>query len=125
MVKIMRVFLFLKGQFMAFKIALKPSYKVPVKVELPNGKGGFESSTFIAEFKRIGFDELAALRTSEQTHKEMLRDALVGFSDLLDAEDTALDFTPENVDALLNIPQAVSALSEAFWGSIYKGKEKN
>jgi len=110
---------------MAFKIAQTPSYKTPVKVATPNGKGGFDISEFKAEFKRLTFDELVELKASEKTHKEALLEVLVGYSDLTDEDDQPLDFNEANVKSLLNIPQALAALAEAFWSSIYKAKEKN
>ena len=35
---------------MAFKLAQKPSYTVPVKVHTPNDKGSFDTSEFKVQF---------------------------------------------------------------------------
>jgi hypothetical protein len=108
---------------MAFKLAIKETYKVPVKVSLPNDKGTFDTSEFKAEFRNVKSDELTEL--SKMPQHEVVLSVLAGFSELLDEEGTALDFNEANVAALLAIPQARYALSEAFWGSLYKAKEKN
>lgn len=108
---------------MAFKIAQKNSYKVAVKVQTPNDKNGFDTSEFTAEFKRVGMAELEQIK--ELTQKEVIKKVLVGFTDLLDEDNNALDYNETNVDALLDIPQAQLALTEAYWSSIFKAKAKN
>ena len=108
---------------MAFKIAQKASYKVSVKVQTPNDNNGFDTSEFKAEFRRVGMQELDQLR--ELSQREVMEKVLVGFADLLDADNKELDFNELNLKALLDIPQAQLALTEAFWGSIFKAKEKN
>lgn len=108
---------------MAFKLAQKNSYKVKVKVQTPNDNNGFDTSEFTAEFKRVGMQELEQLK--DLTQKEVIKTVLVGFADLLDEDNKAVDFNEVNVDSLLDIPQAQLALTEAFWSSIFKAKEKN
>lgn len=108
---------------MAFKIAQKPSYEVTVKVSTPNDKNGFDTSDFKAKFKRVGMEELDELRKLPQ--KEVLQRVMVGFSDLLDEDNAQIDFNEINFNALMDIPQAQSACSEAFWESIFKAKAKN
>lgn len=108
---------------MAFKIAQKATYRVAVKVQTPNDNNGFDTSEFKAEFRRVGMQELDQLR--ELSQREVMEKVLVGFADLLDADNKELDFNELNLKALLDIPQAQLALTEAFWGSIFKAKEKN
>lgn len=108
---------------MAFKIAQKPTYKTAVKVYTPNDNSGFDTSEFKAEFKRVGMDELEVLK--ELTQVEVMQKVLVGFSDLTDEDNKPLDFNEVNLNSLLDIPQALTALKEAFWASIFKAKEKN
>lgn len=108
---------------MAFKIAQKPTYKVKVKVETPNDNNGFDTSEFTAEFKRVGVAELEQLKDEPQI--DVIKKVLVGFADLLDDANKPLDYNDLNVQALLDIPQALKALTEAFWSSIFKAKEKN
>ena len=108
---------------MAFKLAQKPSYTVPVKVHTPNDKGSFDTSEFKVQFKRTSMEELNALKDTEQV--DVMRSVIVGFSDLLDEDDKAVDFNEINLSALLNIPQALQALKLAFWDSIFKAETKN
>lgn len=108
---------------MAFKISQKPTFITRVTVETPNQKGGFDTSHFNAEFKRIGMDVMEELRGKKQA--EVLREMLVGWTDLLDDANEQVPFNDDNIVVLLNIPQALAGLSEAFWGSIFKAKEKN
>ena len=108
---------------MAFKLAQKPSYTVPVKVHTPNDKGTFDTSEFKVQFKRTTMEELNALKDIEQV--DVLLGVIVGFSDLLDENDKPVDFNDINLSALLDIPQAQLALKQAFWESIFKAETKN
>lgn len=103
---------------MAFKIALNPSYTTTVKVNTPNDKDGFDTSEFKVKFKRVKLDELNALR--QLTNLEAMKKVIVGFSELEGDDGKELDFNEVTLDALLNIPQALQALSEAFWVSLFK-----
>jgi len=108
---------------MAFKLAQNPTYTVTVKVSTPNDKDTFDTSEFKAKFKRVKFSELESLR--EKTQVDVIREVLVGFSNLLDDDNKEVDFNESTLNALLEIPQALAALSESFWTSIFKAKEKN
>lgn len=108
---------------MAFKITQNPKYKTTVTVFTPNNSDGFDKSTFKAEFKRVGMAELDKLR--DQPQKDMLLEVLVGWDDLIDESGNAVEYTDANKAALFDIPQAVNALLEAFYGSLFKAKEKN
>lgn len=108
---------------MAFIIAVTPSYKVKVTVELPNEAGKIEKSDFMAQFKRVSMDDLDDLRKMPQ--KEVLETVLIGWTGLLDENKESVPFNPANFAVVLAIPQAFSALADAFWSSIFKAKEKN
>lgn len=106
-----------------FKLTQKPTFISRVTVETPNLKGGFDRSTFNAEFKRCGMDEIEELKKIPQ--KEVLEKTLVGWTDLVDDDNRAVDFNDANVQALLNISPALIALGESFWTSLFKAREKN
>lgn len=106
-----------------FKIAPTPTYVTPIKVVIPNEKGTNDTSTFKVEFKRRNTQELDSLREVEA--ELVLKENIVGFSDLLDAENKPLEFNETNLDALLQIPQARAALVIAFWETQYSAREKN
>lgn len=108
---------------MAFKIALNPTFKTQVDVHIKNDKGIFEKSTFTARFARTDVDEIEELRKLPQT--DVMRKKLVGWEGLLAEDNAAVDYNESNLDIVLKIPEAVMGLSEAFWTSIYKQREKN
>lgn len=107
---------------MAFKLALKDTYKVKVKVQTPSDNG-FETSEFTAEFKRVGMNDIKELQDLPQ--RDVLEKVVVGYSDLLDGDNKPVDFNSLNLGLLLDIPQAQQALAESFWSSLFKAKEKN
>ncbi|NML62269.1 hypothetical protein HHL21_14525 [Massilia sp. RP-1-19] len=108
---------------MAFKVALSPTYQTKIVVETPNNNGKFDKSDFMAEFKRVSFDDLDELRKLPQ--KEVLEKVLVGWSGLVDEGGSEVHFNPLNVAVVLQIPQAFTSLYEGFWSSIFRAKEKN
>ncbi|MGZ9027381.1 MAG: hypothetical protein ACXW2U_08925 [Telluria sp.] len=109
---------------MPFKLALTPTYKVKIIVETPSAQGNkFDKSEFMAVFNRVSFDELDELRKLPQ--KDVLERVLAGWLCLVDEAGSDVPFNPENMAILLQIPQAFTALYEAFWSSVFKSKEKN
>lgn len=108
---------------MAFKLAIAKTYKSKIIVEILNAHGKHEKSDFMAKFTHVSMDELDELRKLPQ--KEVLQQVLVGWSGLLDEGNGEVFFNETNMAALLAIPQAFAALTEAFWASIFKAKEKN
>lgn len=108
---------------MAFKIALSPSYRAKVTVEVPTESGRNDKSEFTVEFKRVSMERVDELRKLQQI--DVLRDVVIGFSGLIDADNTEVPFNNATLEALLAIPHALFAMADAFWTSIYKAKEKN
>lgn len=108
---------------MAFKITQKPTFTSRVKVETPNNKGGFDRSDFLVEFKRVGMDEIEELKKLPQ--KEVMEKVIVGWTELIDDHNNPVDFNEDNLLVLLNISPAIMALSDAFWTSLFKAREKN
>jgi hypothetical protein len=108
---------------MPLKIALTPTYRVKVTVDLPAENGGFEQSEFMAEFKRCDSDEIDELR--KLPGKEVVPKVLKGWSGLLDAADQEVPFNETNYKTVMAIPQAAAGLAHHFWTSIFKAREKN
>ncbi len=108
---------------MAFKIAKNPTFTADVEVFTPNDRCGHDRSTFKAKFFQAKTEELADLRKLEQP--DVLRRKLAGWDDLYDENNVQVEFNSDNIESLLNIPEAVAALSLSFWGSIIKAREKN
>ncbi|SFM92923.1 hypothetical protein [Nitrosomonas communis] len=108
---------------MAFKIALNPTFKTQVDVHIKNDKGIFQKSTFTVQFARTDMDEVEELRKLPQT--DVIRKKLVGWEGLLAEDNAVVEYNETNLDIVLKIPEAVLGLSESFWSSIYKQREKN
>lgn len=108
---------------MPFVLAQKPSYRTKVEVDLPNELGTYDSSSFMARFKNVSQDELERLRDKSQL--EVLKEVLIGWDDMLDESKNPVPYDEVNRTALLAIPQARIATFFAFWGSIFKAREKN
>lgn len=108
---------------MPFKIALTPTCKVKVQVEIPNDRGGIDRSEFNAEFKRTGAEEIE--QGSAKTFLEFTKEKLVGWSDLLDEANQKVDFNELNMRALFDIPQARDALVNAWRSTIVQAKKGN
>ncbi|WP_439685105.1 hypothetical protein MNJPNG_06380 [Cupriavidus oxalaticus] len=126
---------------MAFKLAVNPTFRDTVHVELRGDSGKIERSTFVAEFKRLQLPELEELKASvEKEAAELpvaekwraqanaLRQVLVGWSQMV-AEDgrTVLEFNDTNLELLLVIPQALTATQLVFWTNSFGNgaREKN
>ena len=59
------------------------------------------------------------------SQSEVLKKVIVGWAELYDEEKNLIEYSHENLNYLLEVPQALSALSEAFWAALFKVKEKN
>ena len=108
---------------MAFKLALTPTYKVKIIVDIPNERGKFDQSDFMAEFLRCDFDRLNNLQ--EKSIAEVMHEMLIGWSGLVDSAGNELPYNEANKTALLKIPQALQALGHHYWSTIFKAREKN
>ena len=108
---------------MAFKLTQKPTFTVPVKVYMPNDKGTFDVSDFNVVFHRPNLEELDELR--EMKPRDAMTKTIVGWDNLVDEGNAQVGFNEDNLQALLVIPQALKAVNEAFWNSLFKAAEKN
>lgn len=108
---------------MTFKIALNPTFKTSVEVFTKNEKGLFDKSTFSAIFERLDLNELEELKKLPAA--DVLRQKLKGWEGLLDEDNKDVPFSQVALDSVLQIPEAVLALQEAYWTSIFKQREKN
>jgi len=108
---------------MAFKIALNPTFKTSVEVFTKNDKGFFDKSTFSAIFERVDLDELEEIKKLPAV--EVVRKKLKGWEGLLDEDNKEVEFSESALSSVLKIPEAVLALQEAYWSSIFKQREKN
>lgn len=111
-----------------FKIVQNPTYSWPVTVELPTDGGKTEKATFDAEFKRLTqsrVDEIRqAVERGEMRDSDLAREALVGWSGVVDA-DGPVPYSEKARDQLLDIPMVSTAIVMALLGSLNGAKRKN
>ncbi|KQT37676.1 hypothetical protein [Methylophilus sp. Leaf414] len=114
---------------MAFKVDLTPTYQTSVSVEIPNDGGSVDKSTFSVKFKRYsvleleGDDGKGGFRQLSQP--EVLRQAVTGWGGISSDDGTVFDFSADNLEIMMRIPQVLKALAEAFWTTQYGAKQKN
>lgn len=111
-----------------FKIVQNPTYSWPVTVELPTDGGKTEKATFDAEFRRLTqtrVDEIRqAVERGEMRDSDLAREALVGWSGVVDA-DGQVPYSEKARDQLLDIPMVSTAIVMALLGSLNGAKRKN
>lgn len=110
---------------MAFKLTQTPTFTTKVTVNIPNVKGGFDKNTFMATFKRCTASELQALRESNMTNEELVRQVLLGWE--MTDEDTSEDvpFSKATLEAALQIPPTPLATALAFFEGNNGARSKN
>lgn len=110
---------------MSFKLTQSPKFKTTVEVWQLNEQGVAVKSTLKAIFKRFKTSEIEEHRNNGGTDRDLVRDKLVGWSDLLADDGTEVEFNDENKEILLEVPEAVSALALALARSASVQREKN
>lgn len=126
---------------MAFKLAINPTFRDVVQVEMRGETGKIERSSFTAEFRRLQLPELEELKASvEKEAAELppsekwraqasaMRQVLVGWRDMVGEDGkTVVEFSETNRELLLVIPQALTATQLVFWTNSYGNgaREKN
>lgn len=108
---------------MSFKLTKRPTFSAQVEVHTPNDKCGHDYSTFTAVFLRTGVDELDDLRKLPQ--KDVMRKKLSNWSDFNDDQNSPVEYNQDNLESLINIPEALHGLTIAFWHNVIKAREKN
>lgn len=107
---------------MSFRLTQKPTFRAKVTVPVPNDKGGHDSNTFTAVFKRTSTDELTAMREHQGlTDAELVRDRLVDW-EMVDETNQPVEFNSETLEAVLQIQPAPKYIALAFWENVMGGK---
>ena len=108
---------------MAFKIALSPTYKAEVIVITPGQNGGNDKSTMKVTYNRYTLKQLESLR--ELPQQDVMRQAVANITDLVTDSGEQIEFSEDVLERLMEIPQALKAMSETFWESQYSARSKN
>lgn len=108
---------------MAFRRTLTPTFTAPVVVQTPNEKGGFDKNTFDAVYKRTSIKENEELKSLN--NHELVKRVCVNWK-MIDAENNEpVPFSPEELDAVMEVPGAAFQMAAAFWSSQVGAREKN
>ncbi|GAA5231747.1 hypothetical protein [Verticiella sediminum] len=101
-----------------------PTYRIKVEVSLPTEKGRFERQDFWWDVRRVDSDELDEL-VLVKGQSEVIRRVHTAWSGVLGEDGQPLEPTPENLEALLLIPQVRVAMAAAYWSNINDVRQKN
>ena len=108
-----------------FKLALKPTYKVPVTVELPGG----ERHVFDAVFRRLEQDAVERLHTGVAegavSDRELIDQVLAGWDKVQDEDGSVLEFSAGNLDRLLAVFPVQTAIVVAWVESLAGARAGN
>ena len=111
-----------------FKLSLSESYLWPVVIEVPESGGRFVKFTFDAEFKRVSQTRISEIieqhGKGELQYPELIKEVLVGWKGISDGSDE-MPFSHGNLEKLLNIVGASSAIADSFIKSLSGSKTKN
>jgi hypothetical protein len=108
---------------MAFKRTTTKTFSADVKVPVANDQGGYDVNTFKAVFAHTTSDEQEELRAL--SNADLVRRKLKGW-ELVDAETKEeVPFTPENLEAILQIPPSPLKICMAFWEQVNGARAKN
>ncbi|MEW6314129.1 MAG: phage tail assembly chaperone [Pseudomonadota bacterium] len=108
-----------------FKVTQSPTYLHPVTVVFPGSKA---KHVFDAEFRRLSQDEIASLfdraKRGELDDKSLAREVMAGWKGVSD-DNGEMYFSASSLETLLAIFPIPSAIVEAFFDSLKRGREKN
>lgn len=108
-----------------FKIQKKATFTWPVTVNVPRDGGGFVTHEFTAEFKLQEQSKLdRLLEQFRNEDRDILKELLVGWEGVSDAEGNVMLFTEETRDHLIDIPYVRTGLLKAYFESSSGNKVK-
>lgn len=112
-----------------FKIAATPTYTAEVKVDVPTDNGKTVQRVFQAKFKRPTQSELdniyKRINDKELTDHALIDEVMVGWDGVADEEGNALEFSPENLVALLEIHPTRPTIVQRFFDTVHGSQRKN
>ncbi|MCK5296138.1 MAG: hypothetical protein KAJ75_04545, partial [Alphaproteobacteria bacterium] len=98
--------------------------KWPVKVTVPVDGGRHHEQTFTAKFKILDHDKIESLDIAA-IDDELLKESVVGFEGITDADGLEVPYSDENKALILNIVFVRLALMQAYSEAVIKHKRKN
>lgn len=109
-----------------FQAAARPTFTAPVEITVPGieDDGAPETHQVVIEFKRLPRKQLDAFQQRDVVYVDAAKDVVVGWR-LLDSQGEDIPFSPDMLDALLDIAGAPRAIFEAFVRHSYGAARKN
>lgn len=112
-----------------FKIALSPTFRAPVTVEIVGADGSPQKYPFTAEFRRLKLSELedlmARIRDKGLSDPDVLREVVSGWAQVVDEAGSELPFSADALEQVLEIPEACRALVNAFMTKVTGARRGN
>lgn len=112
-----------------FVIGKSDSYSWPVTVEFPVDNGKMETQSFTARLKRLPQTKLEeielAMVNEKMSDREVAKEVLVGWEDVVDANSKEIPFSDTAKDQLLDHALVAGAIVRALHESLRGGKRKN
>jgi hypothetical protein len=106
------------------KLAQDPTVKWPVEVFVPRDGGKKVKHTFTAEWKLPSQAEAHAVLLSGAVGDDPLRDHLVGWSEVKEADESDLPYSEQAKTKLLDIPYVRAGLVRSFFNAVSGGADK-
>jgi hypothetical protein len=107
---------------MGFKISTERLFTSKVTVQVPQGNNRYQPESFTLNFVAISREEADQLL--QDNDREFFERVVRGWSHVNDENDQPLDFTPENLHKLVQIPYAFSAIVKTYFEEAFGGKAK-
>ena len=107
-----------------FKVAKEPTFTAPVRLKVPNEKGGCDQVQFTARFKVMPQSRLNSLIEAEAEQTALLREAVIGWDKVADEDGNPVAFTDEALAALLEISYIRIGLMGAYLEATSNGTYK-
>ncbi|MFZ6644419.1 phage tail assembly chaperone [Undibacterium sp. TJN25] len=112
-----------------FVIATTPTFTVPVRVDIIGDNNKTKTSIFKAKFLRLEQNEMDEMRDAindkTMTDQQVVDKVLVGWEDVTDAAGQPVEFTPDNLTALLAIFPTRHSIVRTYFDTVSGSKRKN
>ncbi|MEN2980261.1 hypothetical protein P7L78_26420 [Tistrella bauzanensis] len=118
-------------------VSVRPEFKAPIRVEMPNDKGKTDTHTFVATYRMIEDQDLDRLITAAKDmdeagpafaapgDKDVLRQVLVDWTGIIDQDNQPVPFSSDVLDYLMSIVPYRRAMMQAFLDALPGARRKN
>lgn len=107
-----------------FKLVREATFWAPVTVKVPNEAGGYDTARFKTRFKVLAQSRVRELGDGGQGDAGLLKEAVIGWTDLADETGAPLPFSDEALGGLLDLPYMQLALVETYLERTLNGRYK-